>query len=187
MKRLLAVLLIMCMAVSVCACGKKEKIYKVGDTVSTERAEVTMKETGFSEFRVLLTGNEEKARKNNIEKDRIYYNFEYELKNIGDTVLNEKMRNPDGYPYSNQLGAYVDLYYAGEKYVALNSSDIVLSIVSETSIGSLEFNVPVGGMYHIVGSFELPRKAITDDEPIYVHIKLPNSKGEFEIFKFKLK
>lgn len=182
MKRLIGLCLIICMAVSFCACGKKEDTLKVGDSAATDRAAVMMMEAEFTE-----TGrfsNLEYEIKWNLDNNIIYFNFEFAIKNIGETVLDDKMRNPQGYPYSDQLGAYVELYYADEKYVTLNKyPDYVYDMTTEDE----HFNIPVGETHTIFARFTLPRQAMTDGKPIYVNIKLPNSKGEFETFKYTLR
>jgi hypothetical protein len=181
------------MTVSVCACGK-EKIYKIGDTVSTDKAELTMENAEFSELYKaigidgkLVTSygfSEEVMQEINIERNRIFYIVEFEIENISDTVLDDMLRNPDGYPYSNKLSAYVELYYGEDKYVALNDER---HDVYDKTARNKYLNIPEDDSHTIYCRFELPREAMDDtDKEIFINIKLPNSEGKAEIFKFRL-
>lgn len=173
MKRLLVVLLIMCMAVSVCACGKKEeKLYKVGESASTDRAVVTVKSLEFRE------SNRAK------EEGRVYVDFKLDIKNIGNTDLDDHVCKEDGTPYSNYLSAYILLEYDEYMYRAYGNSDHWIK--NETTRDEY-FNIPKGETHSFSGGFSIPIEAMTNDKQVLLYVQVPNSKGKFEMFKFKLK
>ena len=174
MKRLLAVLLIMCMAVSVCAFGKKE-YYKVGEKISTNRAELKLISADFCEniksswAAGTLAGTSERDAQGNIEKNIVLLAIEFDVKNVGKKEITKGYLTQD-----------VELVFDGKVYDAKGIEDTIAK--------GCGWDIPVGEKHLCRAYYVLPRDAFNNsDKELYINFTLPKSKDKVETFKYDLR
>lgn len=203
MKRLIGLCLIICMGISFCACGEKkeeyftvsdfieeeveEVFYKIGDTVSTDRAEFKLNSAEFAEAVWIDTyevatpaGTKGESMERNIERNYIEMCVVFEIENIGETIIDDWMYNEEGVYETKNIKGYVELVYDED---ACRARDMI-----DRTTNTEDLYLLVGARHKYSGFYGLSRDAYTDtDTTLYLQVKLPNSKGEFETFKYQLR
>ncbi len=195
MKKILSLLLVLVIISSLCACGKSnEKIYKLGDTVSTDITELTLER---AEFAVVLSNYGStlgEPKEYNPEEDvrnpyiaatgHTYVLTEFKLKNLDSRALdiskNSSFRKDlMTVDYNNK--SYNDtLSVLGELIKAEDSCTVVPSTQSSHSTLRPESD------FNIRGCLDIETVVENLDDTFYITIALPNSSGQNEYFKFEL-
>lgn len=203
MKKILCLIMSIVLCLSIVGCGKKEVTYKIGDTVSTERVSVTLKnikptiavnnsgswtsstgyatESYFTPVDEYENGNPFAARKGS---SLIW--FEVEIKNLDRDSLEMKPWYT-GVDYIN-----FQIEYDGETYYQ-NSDNTEIGTEAIETIDGINWKKYVASNILLLagkkGSYrlytEIPKELSADDE-FKLIVNLPNTEGKSDRFVYHI-
>lgn len=220
MKRLIALLLAAALALSLAACGGEaeseneeglendiEEYPMVGETISTDKAELTLNEFELTNYlylgddveQYLTPLTEEEAKQLAPEEEfgvaedgKVFAYFSFTLKNIGKTPLDNFSVYENGNAHSIYMADYFQIDYDGYLFGFDNGSDIgvVYQFDSENyewDFATLDLDV-LSPEETYRGYLAISSQAVENtDSPILLNVQLPNEDGNIEILTYKIR
>lgn len=220
MKKGISLLLAGILAVSLVACGGEtgrqnegasenntEEYPVVGETISTDKAELTLNEFELTNYlylgddaeRYLTPLTEEEAGQLPPEEEfgvaedgKVFAYFSFTLKNIGKTPLDNFSVYENGNAHSIYMADYFQVDYDGYLFGFDNGSDIgvVYQFDSEDyewNFATLDLDV-LSSEETYRGYLAISSQALENtDKPILFNVQLPNENGDIEILTYKIR
>lgn len=201
MKKFICVVLILALALPICACGGGENYYQIGETVSTDIFEFTLEEADLAiALNRVLNDSYFTPKKYDAKEDsgnpyvasigHTMVVFTYTVENINRETSDFNETRFSTAKYNNKQYSAKN-FEEGAYYLYENRTVINANGKMETQRANVWYTRPSSGMLLTAGEkesrkacFEIETEVENLTDEFYITVKVPNSKGKKESFTY---